>query len=178
MTGIHQTLNHHRREMVILICGVICVISLLLVSLPHFLQIVSGGAYYSANELPVNQSAEFEPNQTANLTQSLSPEGACFNVTVENRTQYTVIRQDSVANPSHALQPTDARVIGTTLVIREESIKRNDSNTLSPSVVSTGSYTKRWNITVPIDRVAVYHPYRKYPYVSNDTHTCVIQRTT
>ena len=169
MTTGHQKLDNHR--WIIVVCILICVsiLVVMLVSLPFFLQIVSGGAYYSTTEspLPVNQSAEFEPTQTASLNQSQSPEDATFRVTVENETQYTVSRQDAVANPSHSLQPADARVIGTTLVIYEKSLNKSNSNTLSPSVVSTGSYTEQWNITIPIDRVAVYHPYQEHPYVKS-----------
>ncbi|WP_303704221.1 hypothetical protein [Haloquadratum walsbyi] len=148
----------------------VLMIVLVLASIPSVLQIVSGGAYYSTNELPVNQSAAFDPPQTANLSQSQSPEDARFTVTVENQTQYTVSRQDAVGNPSHVLRPTDAQVVGTTLVIREESVITDsdpDPDTLSPSVVSTGSYTEQWTITVPIDRVAVYHPYQDHPYVKS-----------
>jgi len=142
MTTGHQKLDNHR--WIIVVCILICVsiLVVILVSLPFFLQIVSGGAYYSTtgSPLPVNQSAEFEPTQTASLNQSQSPEDATFRVTVENETQYTVSRQDAVANPSHSLQPADARVIGTTLVIYEKSLNKSNS-THCPQALSQRDHT-------------------------------------
>lgn len=114
--------------------------------------------------IPVDRSSEYIYNSTRDANQSYT--SFKFEVTVKNDT-YKVSRIDDVANPGTSLDVEEARVVGSTLVINEEFIDTTDDNVATPSVVSTSSYGKSWELDLNIDTVAIEHPYSENPYIKD-----------
>lgn len=116
----------------------------------------------SVTELEPEDEYEYESeSDTSNTYSGIS---TTFDVQVENN-QYKIHRLDSVPNPGHELTVETAKVIGDTLVVKENFADRTDDNIVSASVVSNGGYSETWTIDAEINTVAVEHPYNDHPYV-------------
>jgi hypothetical protein len=118
-----------------------------------------GNSNYS---IPVYEDSEYTYKSVRDGSQSYTTSG--FEVTVENNT-YKISRVDDVSNPGTSLKVESARVVGNTLVIKEEFIDTTDDNVVTPSVVSTSLYTESWELDLDIDTVAIEHPYGENPYI-------------
>lgn len=114
--------------------------------------------------IPVDKNSEYTYNSTRDGNQSYTT--FKFEVQVKDDT-YKISRIDDAANPGTSLRVEQARVVGSTLVIKEEFVDTTRDNVAAPSVVSTSGYDESWQLDLDIDTVAVEHPYGENPYIKN-----------